>query len=165
MSAIVLEIVLTCVGCLYCGKNPSFHIEYAWQAFLYQSQSDGPRRCQYHLRLIRCQQTVVYCYCFAEMAFFHFVKTKKQHLKTFTFSQSTVRGPSPRRPKLGKLKYVGRRHDGLIIWRHTFRPSTMGDITASSERDASVTNIDLFSRPINITCVCFCSSINVQLHN
>ena len=59
MSAIVLEIVLTCVGCLYCGKNPSFHIEYAWQAFLYQSQSDGPRRCQYHVRLIRCQQTVV----------------------------------------------------------------------------------------------------------
>ena len=34
----------------------------------------------------------------------------------------------------GTLKYVGRRHDGLIIWRHTFGLSTSGDITASTER-------------------------------
>ena len=41
---------------------------------------------------------------------------------------------SVRRPKLGTLKYVGRLHDGLIIWGHTLGPSTLRDITASIER-------------------------------
>ena len=57
----------------------------------------------------------------------------------------SVRGPSPRRPKLGTLKYVGRRHDGLIIWRHTLGPSTLGEITSSSERvNMIITRIFLF---------------------
>ena len=40
----------------------------------------------------------------------------------------SVRGPSPIQPKLGTLKYVGHRHNRLIIWRHTLGPSTGGTL-------------------------------------
>ena len=63
--------------------------------------------------------------CYNLRQFTKLWQTSPEITRHLTFS---VCGPSPRRPKWCTLKYLGRRHDVLIIWHHTIGPSTGGTL-------------------------------------